>query len=306
MTEEKSIFMFPGQGAQSIGMGADLARDFKVAKAVFEEVDETLHQNLSSLMFEGDLAQLTQTQNAQPAIMAVSMAVVRVLESEGYALQDHALAVAGHSLGEYSALCAAGAITLPQAALLLQARGQAMAEACEANQGGMLALLGATPEQAYEIAEKCGCYVANDNSVGQIVLSGVQEALYKAKVCATEMGIKRALPLQVAGAFHSPLMQEAAEKMRCVLDETKFSVPKVPVYFNVTAKTESDVGCFSDLMVQQIVSPVRWRELILNTKASSFIECGSGNVLCGLIKRIVPDAQTVALNSSETIQSFLK
>ena len=143
-------------------------------------------------------------------------------------------------------------------------------------------------------------------AVGQIVLSGVQGDLDKVKPCAAEMGIKRALPLQVAGAFHSPLMQEAAEKMRCVLDETKFSVPKVPVYFNVTATTESDVGCYADLMVRQIVSPVRWRELILNTKANSFIECGSGNVLCGLIKRIVPDAQTVALNSSETIQSFLK
>ncbi len=306
MTEKKTAFIFPGQGTQTIGMGADLARDFAAAKEVFEEVDEALHQNLSHLMFEGDLAELNQTQNTQPAIMAMSMAVLNVLKSEGFDITQEADCVAGHSLGEYSALCAAGVLSLTDVAQLLQARGQAMAEACGLNEGGMLALIGATPEQAEEVAIKSGVYVANDNAVGQIVLSGTQSALEQAMVVAKEMQIKRAIPLAVAGAFHSPLMCSAAEKMASLLTETKFLAPKVPIYFNVTAEVQADENTYADLLIRQITAPVRWRETVLNMPAEHFTECGPGAVLAGLVKRTKAEAETVSLNGSEAIRAFLE
>ena len=299
----KTLFVFPGQGTQTIGMGADLVRDFPIAKTVFEEVDDALHTKLSHLIFQGDLSELSLTENAQPAIMTVSMAVVRILESEGIKIKD---AVAGHSLGEYSALCAAGVLTLEQTAILLQKRGQAMGRACAVAKSGMLALLGATPEQAQEIAESAQVYVANDNAPGQIVLSGLLSHLDRAKEIATQMNIKRAISLQVAGGFHSPLMQSAADEMADVLKEVKFLPAQVPVYCNVTAQKEMDPRCFAPLLTTQIVAPVRWRELIQNTSATHFVECGPGAVLSGLIKRIVPTAETVNIGTSESVTAFIK
>ncbi len=297
---KKRAFVFPGQGSQFIGMGADLAHDFQEAQNVFQEVDESLHQNLSQLMFDGDLTELTQTQNAQPAIMAVSMAVWRVLQAQGLPMPD---AVAGHSLGEYSALCAANVLSLSDTAKLLQVRGLAMARACEKEKGGMLALLGATPEQSVEIAEKAGCYVANDNAPGQIVLSGAFSSLEKAKEIAEQMTIKRVVPLQVAGAFHSPLMKSAADEMAPVLKETKFIAPTIPVFFNVMAKEDMDPKHYADLLTRQITSPVKWRELVANMQTTEFVECGPGTVLAGLVKRIVPNAEIKSIGTSEQIKS---
>ena len=297
---KKRAFVFPGQGSQFIGMGGDLAHDFKVAKDVFQEVDEALHQNLSQLMFNGNLMELTKTQNAQPAIMAVSMAVWRVLQAQGFPTPD---VVAGHSLGEYSALCAANVLSLSDTAKLLQARGLAMAKACEQEKGGMLALLGATPEQAQEIAETTGCYVANDNAPGQIVLSGALSSLETAKEMAEQMAIKRVVPLQVAGAFHSPLMKSAADEMAPILKETKFVAPTIKMFFNVTAKEDMDSTHYADLLTRQITSPVKWRELVANMQTTEFVECGPGTVLAGLIKRIVPNAEIKSIGTSEQIKS---
>jgi len=303
MLSEKVIFVFPGQGSQSIGMGADLAQNFAIAKQVFEEVDETLHQNLSTLMFSGDFETLTETQNAQPAIMAVSIAVFRVLQSLGFKMPA---AVAGHSLGEYSALCAAGVLSLAETTRLLRLRGSAMAAACTQEKGGMLALIGATPEQAKEIAEQANCYVANDNAPGQIVLSGNLKTLEKAQSLAEKMSIKRAIPLAVMGAFHSPLMDSAANEMTVALQQTHFSTPQIPVYFNVTANIGNDVNEYARLLTQQITHPVRWCELIRNTQGSTFIECGPGEVLSGLIKRILPEVEIKHANTSENIYKLLE
>ena len=300
---EKSIFVFPGQGTQAIGMGADLAHDFPVARAVFEEVDEALNQNLSQLMFSGDIETLTQTQNAQPAIMAVSMAIFRVLQAEGLV---RPVAVAGHSLGEYSALCAAGVLSLKDTARLLYARGMAMAKACQQYQGQMLALLGVTPELAEKLAQQSGCYVANDNAPGQIVLSGLIENITKAQTLSEEQGVKRAILLKVAGAFHSPLMQSAADEMAPLLKGMHFAEPQVPVYFNVIATQDLNPLHYAELLTQQIVAPVRWRELIANVgkESSCFVECGVGAVLSGLIRRILPEADITTIATSEDIKKL--
>lgn len=307
MTKQKTAFIFPGQGSQSIGMGRDLADVFPVAKAVFQEVDEALHQNLSTLMFSGNIDELTQTQNAQPAIMAVSMAMVRVLESFGFFLKDNASFVAGHSLGEYTALCATGALTLSQTAKILQMRGQAMAEAGRTEAGGMMAVLGLEPDFVQKIAADSGCYVANDNGAGQWVLSGSLVALSTAKMRAESMGAKRVVPLPVAGAFHSPLMKSAQEKMKEVLSEITFQHPSVPVVANVTAKAETDN--FVDLLIQQIVAPVRWRESVIYMQTQGiahFVECGPGAVLSGLVRRILPDSVPEKVNNVASLQAFLE
>ena len=303
MQEKEAVFVFPGQGTQTIGMGADLARDFSVAKLVFEEVDDALHQKLSQLMFSGEMQELSLTQNAQPAIMAVSVAVFRVLRSEGFLVP---VAMAGHSLGEYSALCVADVLGLTSTAQLLQARGQAMAKACEMEQGGMLALLGATTEQAKEVAKQADCYVANDNTVGQVVLSGLLKNLDKAKEISEKMGIKRSVLLNVKGAFHSPLMQQAADELAPLLQLTSFKTPKIPVYFNVTANIDLNPDHYADLLKKQVTSPVRWRELIENTKSKCFVECGVGGVLSGLIRRIISDAEITSVGSSEDINKLVK
>ena len=300
---KRPVFVFPGQGTQHIGMGTDLARDFVEAKEVFQEVDEALNQNLSALMFSGDTAELTKTQNAQPAIMAVSMAIFRVLQKEfGPALFQSMSAVAGHSLGEYSALCAARVLSLADTARLLQVRGLAMAKACEMFPGGMMALLGADRPQANEIAEQTDVYVANDNAPGQVVLSGSLLNLDRAKALAEQLGVRKVVALPVMGAFHSPLMQRAADEMASVLSKVKFHEPTVPVYFNVTAKVNSNPKEYASLLTQQVVGMVHWRELILNTKADCFVECGPGGVLSGLIHRILPTAMTLSLATSEDIK----
>ena len=297
----KTAFIFPGQGVQAVGMGADLARDFPVARMVFDEVDETLHQKLSHLMFEGDLETLTETHNAQPAIMAVSVAAFRVLQSETGVVPDM---VAGHSLGEYSALCVADVLGLSDTAKLLSLRGQAMARACDQNSGGMVALLGATPAQAEELATANGCYVSNDNAPGQIVLSGTITNLEKAKSHAVKMGIKRVVLLPVNGAFHSPLMQSAADEMHAILSSIKFNPAKVPVYFNVTADIDVECAHYADLLQRQIVAPVRWRELVQNMNATRVVECGPGTVLSGLVRRILPQAETCAVGTTADVNLF--
>lgn len=304
LTESKPVFVFPGQGTQSVGMGADLARDFSEAKLVFQEVDDALNQNLSALMFSGDIEELTQTQNAQPAIMAVSMAIFRVLQKEiGASFGKSISAVAGHSLGEYSALCAAGVLSLADTAKLLQARGMAMAKACEALQGGMLALLGTDMAQATSIASQTGVYVANDNAPGQVVLSGSSPNLDRAKALAEQLGVRKAVYLPVMGAFHSPLMQKAADTMAPLLQQIKFKKSTIPVYFNVTAQVEQNQSNYASLLTQQIVAPVRWRELIQNTGATHFVECGVGAVLSGLIRRVTPSATVVNIGTSVDINS---
>ena len=307
MMKQKTAFMFPGQGSQSIGMGKDLYEAFPVAKAVFQEVDEALHQNLSGLMFDGDIKELTQTQNAQPAIMAVSMAVMRVLESQGFLLKDTATFVAGHSLGEYTALCAAGALPLSDTACVLRARGQAMAEAGRLEAGGMMAVLGLGPELVQKIAADSGCYVANDNGAGQWVLSGSLVALSTAKMRAESMGAKRVIPLPVAGAFHSPLMKSAQEKMKEVLADVAFQKPVVPVVANVTARVETEN--FADLLIRQLLAPVRWRESVLFMQTQGiahFVECGPGAVLSGLVRRILPDSAQERVNDRASLQAFLE
>ena len=309
MTEQKMAFLFPGQGSQSIGMGKDLADHFPEAKAVFQEVDEALHQNLSTLMFEGDLKELTQTQNAQPAIMAVSMAIIRVLESQGFSLKDNASFVAGHSLGEYTALCASGALTLNKTAQILKARGQAMAEAGQANLGGMLAILGLDADLVQKIAQNSGCYVANDNGGNQWVLSGTVASLTAAKMQAETLGAKRAIPLPVSGAFHSPLMKLAQEKMTPFLQSLSFQKPVVPIVMNVSAEPEENPIHFSESLIQQIISPVRWRESILFMKTqgiSHFIECGPGTVVSGLVRRICPESTQNHISDVGTLQTFLR
>lgn len=307
MNKETTAFLFPGQGSQSIGMGKDLYQTFPAAKEVFETVDEALHQNLSALMFEGDIGELTQTQNAQPAIMAVSMALIRVLQAQGFPLAAQAALVAGHSLGEYTALCATGTLDIVQTAQLLKRRGQAMAEAGQTEAGGMMAVLGLEFDAVQKIATDAGCYVANDNGGGQWVLSGSLASLATAKMRAEEAGAKRVIPLPVAGAFHSPLMQSAQEKMKEVLTEVAFKQPSVPIVANVTAKAET--GNFNDLLIRQIVAPVRWRESILYMRDQGiihFVECGPGSVLSGLVRRILPDSTQSHINDMASLQAFLE
>lgn len=307
LTKGAMALIFPGQGSQFVGMGADLIRDFPAAREVFQEVDESLNQNLSALMFAGDMDELTQTQNAQPAIMAVSMAVYRVLKSEvGPSFDDFVVAVAGHSLGEYSALCAAGVLSLADTARLLKARGLAMAKACEKTKGGMVALLGEDLDKAAEIAKQSGVYVANDNAPGQVVLSGTLDNLEQVKILAKQANVRKVVVLPVTGAFHSPLMQNAADEMAPVLAQAKFKMPIYPIYFNVTARDNQNVQEYADFLTRQIVAPVRWRELIQNINASCFVECGPGNVLSGLVRRIRPDVETLSLGTSESIQKLLQ
>ncbi len=308
MIKQKTAFLFPGQGSQSVGMGRDLYDSYPEAKAVFDEVDDILHQNLSTLMFEGDIKELTQTQNAQPAIMAVSIALMRVLEARGFVLKDNATFVAGHSLGEYTALCATGALTLSETATVLRARGQAMAEAGRIEAGGMLVVLGLADELVQKIATEADCFVANDNGAGQWVLSGSLASLTVAKMRAEEMGAKRAIPLPVSGAFHSPLMKRAQEKMEPILKKLHFQTPNLPLVMNVTAVQEDDPQDLSNLLIRQIVSPVRWRESVLYMQSQGitrFVECGPGVVLSGLVRRILPDSEQKSVKDQATLMSFL-
>lgn len=307
-------FVFPGQGSQAVGMGRELAEAFEVARHTFEEVDDALNQRLSRLMVEGPEADLTLTENAQPALMAVSVAVMRVLASEGGVdLSKHATFVAGHSLGEYSALCAAGAFSLGDTARLLKLRGQAMQKAVPVGKGAMAALLGADLDQAQSIAADAAqgevCSIANDNSVGQVVISGSADAIDRAIALAAERGLKRSVRLPVSAPFHCSLMQPAADAMAEALANVTISAPVVPVVANVTASAVSDPNAIRRLLVEQVTGMVRWRECVLYMKEQGverLVEVGSGKVLAGLTKRIDKDMAAVSVGTPADVELFLK
>jgi [acyl-carrier-protein] S-malonyltransferase len=306
-------FLFPGQGSQAVGMGSALAEASRAARDVFAEVDEALGQNLSRLMREGPDEELRLTENAQPAIMANSLAVFAALTKEGGVdLAKAANFVAGHSLGEYSALAAAGSFDLPTTAKLLKLRGQAMQQAVPVGQGAMAALLGADLALARRIAEVAAqgevCAVANDNDPGQVVLSGHKGAIDRVIEIAKEMGAKRAVSLPVSAPFHSPLMQPAAEAMQDALSYVLIKVPAVPVFANVTAQAEADPDKIRSLLVEQVTGMVRWRESVLamgETGVEEFVEIGS-KVLGPMVKRILPDAKVTSAVSIEDIEALAK
>ena len=307
-------FLFPGQGSQAVGMGKALAEAFSAARDVFAEVDDALSQKLSKIMWEGPESDLVLTENAQPAIMAASIAVVRVLEKDmGLDVARHARLVAGHSLGEYSALCAAGAFTLADTARLLKTRGQAMQSAVPVGEGGMTALIGAEIDQAEAVASEAAaaggtCVVANDNAPGQVVISGTLDALVRAGEIAKAKGIKRALPLAVSAPFHSPLMQPAAQKMAEVLAAVTIRPLAVPVLANVTAAEANDPESVRRLLVEQVTGRVRWRESILALKSlgvETTVEFG-GKVLTGMVKRIDPSLAMVSLETPADLEAFGK
>lgn len=306
-------FIFPGQGSQAVGMGRQLADAFAVARQAFEEVDEALKQNLTRLMFEGPEADLTLTENAQPALMSVSLAVLRVIEGEaGVALPTAAALVAGHSVGEYSALAATRAITVADCARLLKRRGQAMQEAVPVGEGAMAALLGISLEDAVaasEMASDIGvCVVANDNCDGQAVISGAAAAVERAIEIAKENGAKRAMVLPVSAPFHCPLMQPAADAMAEALDTITIAPPTVPIVCNVTARRESDPETIRRLLVEQVTAMVRWRESVLYMRDEgvvSLVELGAGKVLSGLARRIDRDLSTTAIGEPADVEAFL-
>ena len=294
-------FVFPGQGAQSVGMGRDLAESYPAAREVFQEVDDALGQQLSQLIWEGEQDELTLTANAQPALMATSLAAVRALRSEGVAVEAAAF-VAGHSLGEYSALAAAEAIGVADAARLLRTRGEAMQEAAPVDQGAMAALLGLSFEEAVAVAQEAAgdgvCQAANDNDPSQVVISGHREAVERAVEIARERGAKRAVLLPVSAPFHCALMRPAAERMREALKDVAISAPKVPVVSNVTAEAESDPERIRDLLIRQITGVVRWREGVAWMVAQGvgeFWEIGAGKALSGMIRRVERGAVTLAI-----------
>ncbi len=311
-------FIFPGQGSQAVGMGRDLAAAFAAARAVFEEVDEILKQKLSKLMFEGPIEELTLTENAQPALMAVSLAVLRVLESEGgITLKDKAVLVAGHSLGEYSALAAAGAFSIADTAKLLKLRGQSMQLAVPPGQGAMAALLGVELDLAREIcmeAEKSATgrdvvACANDNGGGQVVISGHKAAVERAIDISKSKDVKRAMLLPVSAPFHCALMAPAADAMAEAFANTPPRPPIVPLVANVSAAKVTDPAEIRELLVAQVTATVRWRESVLamaGLGVDSFVELGIGKVLAGLVKRITPDAATFSAGSPGEIEALLK
>lgn len=305
--------VFPGQGSQAVGMGKALADSFAEARHLFEEVDDALGQKLSRLMWEGPEDELTLTENAQPALMSVSLAVLRVLASQGnWRLADKAAFVAGHSLGEYSALAAAGTFTVAEAARLLKLRGQAMQKAVPVGIGAMAALLGVELSDAESIAADSAqgeiCQVANDNSSGQVVISGHKGAIDRAIALAAEKGFKRSVLLPVSAPFHCALMQPAAEAMADALEKVALNAPVVPVVANVTAAPTVDPALIRAQLVQQVTGTVRWRECVLAMKGlgvERLIEVGAGKVLAGLTKRIDKDIAALSLQTPEDIDAFL-
>ena len=310
----KTALLFPGQGSQIVGMGKDLAAQFTSAREVFEEVDAALSEKLSTIIFEGSQETLTLTENAQPAIMATSMAVLRVLQKEhGFDVKSQAAFVAGHSLGEYSALCAAGSLSLTDTARLLRLRGKAMQQAVPKGQGAMAALIGADLPQAQEVANEAAqgdvCSVANDNASGQVVISGAKSAIDRAVEIAKAKGIKRAILLDVSAPFHCALMAPASGAMAEALAVTKFSAPCVPVVANVTATAESNPDMLRQLLVDQVTGVVRWRESIeylWNQGVTRTIEIGAGKVLSGLNKRNAPEMVSMNIGNPQDLEVFSK
>ena len=308
-------FLFPGQGSQAIGMGQDLAAAFGAAREVFQEVDDALGQKLSVLMRDGPEDQLTLTENAQPALMAVSLAVMRTLEREFGIGVDRAAFVAGHSLGEYSALAAAGAMSLADTARLLKLRGQAMQRAVPVGEGAMASLIGpkadvALAEAAAAAGSEVGvCVVANDNNQGNVVISGDKTAVDRAIEKAKELGA-RAILLNVSAPFHCPLMQPAADEMAEALAAAAILAPRAPVVANVTAQPTNDPELLRRLLVEQVTGRVRWREsmgwMAGEGGVTRFAEAGAGKVLAGMAKRIAPDAEAVSLNGPADLEAFAK
>ena len=307
-------FVFPGQGSQTVGMGKELADAFPAAKAVFNEVDDTLGQNLSSIMFKGPDEDLVLTENTQPALLACSIAVLRVLESEGgFKIADHGQFVAGHSLGEYSALCAAGTFSLSDAVKLVKIRGKAMQIAVPLGEGAMAALLGLEALDAEAVVEEAAqgdvCDFANDNASGQVVVSGATAAVERALVIAKEHGAKRALLLPVSAPFHCAMMQPAADVMAEALGDTQMNDPIIPLIANVTAQEVTTANEARELLIKQVCGRVRWREGALYMKSqgvSELVEIGHGKVLSGMAKRIDKELSGRAIGSAETIEKFLK
>ena len=307
-------FIFPGQGAQTVGMGKELAESFSAAKEVFDEVDSALGESLSKTIWEGPEDVLTLTANAQPALMTVSVAVMRVLESEFGVRAADAKFVAGHSLGEYSALAAAGALQLTDAAKLLRLRGEAMQSAVPPGEGAMAALLGAdmeTAEAACEAGRKVGvCDIANDNAPGQIVISGLKESVEAACTAAQDAGVKKAVMLAVSAPFHCKMMQPAQERMAEALRDAEILAPATQLVANVTAAPTNDPGQIRDQLIEQVTGRVRWRESVLwmadeaGGGVPTFVEAGAGKVLTTMNKRTVRSAKGLALNTAADMEAF--
>jgi [acyl-carrier-protein] S-malonyltransferase len=313
----KTALVFPGQGSQAVGMGKTLAEQFPVAREVFARVDDALSQKLSKLMFEGPEAELTLTANAQPALMAASLAALRALEQEtGFAPARDAAFVAGHSLGEYSALCAAGALGLEDTARLLRLRGEAMQKAVPVGEGAMAALLGLDFGAAVRIATEAArefylegaiCQAANDNGGGQVVISGTRRAVERAMELAKLEGAKRALLLPVSAPFHCALMQPAALAMETALKDVAIKAPRPPLVANVTARVVDDPKAIREALVDQVTGTVRWRESVLYMSGEGvrrFIEVGTGKVLAGLVKRIADGATAISVGTPADISAF--
>ena len=303
--------MFPGQGSQQIGMGKALADEFAASKTVFEEVDDALGQKLSTLMWEGDADELQLTSNAQPALMAVSLAAIRALESEGVAIERDVAFVAGHSLGEYSALAAAGSFEVGRAAKLLRIRGDAMQSAVPVGEGAMAAIIGLDEDRVEALCVEASlsgasCQIANDNGGGQLVISGAAAAVERAMAAAKNAGAKRALPLPVSAPFHSELMSPAAERMQDALAESSPKAPVVPLIANVTAEPTSSAEDIQRLLVEQVTGRVRWRESVEWLAANGVdtaIEVGSGKVLSGLARRIARDVNAMTCGTPDEVRA---
>jgi [acyl-carrier-protein] S-malonyltransferase len=305
-------FIFPGQGSQAVGMGKALADAFPEARRVFEEVDAALGEKLSAVMWDGPEDRLTLTANAQPALMAVSMAALRALEARGVSLRDRVAYVAGHSLGEYSALCAAGTFSLADTARLLRIRGNAMQQAVPVGEGAMAAILGLEQEAVEEACREAGrgsvCQIANDNGGGQLVISGARAAVEEAARLCTEKGAKRALMLQVSAPFHSALMQPAAEAMREALARVEKRAPAVPVIANVAVAPVTDPDEIAARLVEQVTGRVRWRETVewfAANGVTTLYEIGAGKVLSGLAKRIARDVATANVGTPAEVEAAL-
>ncbi len=304
-------FTFPGQGSQAVGMGKDLADAFPSARAVFDQVDEALGEKLSAVMWEGPAETLTLTQNAQPALMAVSLAVTAVLEQDfGIAVAAKAGFVAGHSLGEYSALAAAGTFSVADTARLLRTRGEAMQAATPVGTGAMAALLGLDFEAAMKVAEEAAqgevCQAANDNAPGQVVVSGSKSAVERAVDIAKQHGAKRAMLLPVSAPFHCALMQPAADVMSGALSQVDMTAPSVPLVANVVADAVSDPDQIRDNLVAQVTGTVRWRESVswlVDNGVTRFVEVGAGKVLTGMARRMAPDATCMPTTSAADIEA---
>lgn len=312
----KTTFTFPGQGSQAIGMGLDFYNNFSAARTVFDEVDDALNQKLSKIIFEGEIAELTLTENTQPALMAVSMAIVRVIEEElGRPLASVSSYMAGHSLGEYTAYCASGAVTLNQTATLLKRRGQAMQLAVPVGQGAMAAILGLDLDVVEMLTKEASlsqhdlCVIANDNSPGQLVISGHKNAVDRAMSLALDKGAKRALLLPVSAPFHSPLMQPAALEMHDALSNATINEAPTAIISNVTTSPVTKSSEIKTLLVEQVTGRVRWREsmaTLQDLSVTHVIEIGSGKVLTGLVKRIDPTLTASSISTVADLDAFIQ